>query len=331
MKEMPEREECPICKGVDFAVLFEAAPLDYSVTQSFPIAVCEGCGHGVTMGVDEVANAELYEQGNYDAREGGLRKLLRPLLDVLERNKVKGLQNWAEKGSVFEIGTGKGRFLLAAQQAGFEVAGIEPSRRSLAFARAALGDVVSGEMLNEHVNRSARRHTAVCMWHVLEHIPEPSSVLADVRRLLQSNGVLMVAVPNFASLQSRYGQANWYHLDPPRHVNHFTTEGLCSLLKSANFEVLHVDYTSFFQNWVGDTVTLLNRLSPGKNALLNLLKMNRQFFSSVGPLPAVLNIAWNAMLLPVLLLPSLLLTAISQAWRMPGTIVVYARMTDSAQ
>jgi hypothetical protein len=169
------------------------------------------------------------------------------------------------------------------------------------------------------------------MWHVLEHIPEPIGVLADVRRLLQEQGVLMVAVPNFSSLQSKFGQANWYHLDPPRHVNHFTSEGLCSLLKTAGFEVLQVDYTSFFQNWVGDMVTLLNRLSPGKNALLNLLKMNRQFFTTMGPLPASLNILWNAMLFPVLFFPSLLLTVVSQAGHVPGTIVVYARMTDSSR
>jgi SAM-dependent methyltransferase len=328
MTVMQEGVVCPICKGTDFSVRFEAAPLDYCVARAFPIAACMGCGHGITVGANEVESAELYEQGNYDAREGGLRKVLRPLLDGLERNKARALQHWVAKGSVFEIGTGKGRFLLAARQAGFEVGGIEPSCRSLAFARATLGDVVSGETLNEHVNRSARLHAAVCMWHVLEHIPEPSAVLADVRRLLQQQGVLMVAVPNFASLQSRYGRANWYHLDPPRHVNHFTPGGLCSLMKTAGFEVLQVDYMSFFQNWVGDIVTLLNRLSPGKNALLNLLKMNRQFFATVGPLPAVLNILWNAILLPVLLLPSLLLTLFSQACQMPGTIVVYARMTD---
>ncbi len=47
-------------------------------------------------------------------------------------------------------------------------------------------------------------------------------MLEDIRRLLSANGALIIAVPNAGGLQARIFGPQWFHLDVPRHLYHFT-------------------------------------------------------------------------------------------------------------
>ena len=302
-----------------------ARPLDYCTPEAFEIVACDCCGHGRTIVPPAFAAGGLYETAGYDQHESGLRRLLRPLLDALEEHKVKDLQRWTRSGSLLEIGAGKGRFLAAARAAGFEVHGIEPSERSRRFCRALLGPVVDGRTLDELAASPGRRYEVVYLWHVLEHLHSPDETLAQLRALLAPEGLLVLAVPNFASMQAVWGGADWYHLDPPRHRHHFTPAGLRMLLRRHGFDVLEVSHDSHFQNFLGETISLLNRVSPGKDALLNALKSNRQFFEAVGPVRAWLTVLWNCVaLVPAGLVGACLLGAARVRLR-AGTVVAYAR------
>ena len=61
----------------------------------------------------------------------------------------------------------------------------------------------------------------VIVWHVLEHLDEPRATVAEIRRITRPGGRLIVAVPNYSSLQARWAGAAWFHLDLPRHLHHF--------------------------------------------------------------------------------------------------------------
>jgi hypothetical protein len=156
-------------------------------------------------------------------------------------------------------------------------------------------------------------------------LPGPDDSLVRLRALLRTGGLLALAVPNFASSQAAWGRGDWYHLDPPRHLHHFTPASLRALLERHAFEVLAVSQDSHFQNFLGETISLLNRISPGKNALPNALKSNRQFFDAVGPARAWLSVLWNcAALVPATLVGACLMAA-ARARHRAGTLVIYAR------
>jgi SAM-dependent methyltransferase len=70
---------------------------------------------------------------------------------------------------------------------------------------------------------------AVVMWHVLEHLADPVSVLTAAAEKLAPGGVLAVAVPNPASLQFRVLKARWMHLDAPRHLRLAPPQALVSI------------------------------------------------------------------------------------------------------
>ena len=78
----------------------------------------------------------------------------------------------------------------------------------------------------------------ISLWHVLEHLPQTEEVITKIHDLLTSKGVLIVAVPNFSSHDSLHYKKNWAALDVPRHLWHFTPEGLEKMFFSAGFKLL---------------------------------------------------------------------------------------------
>lgn len=113
---------------------------------------------------------------------------------------------------------------------------------------------------------------AVIMWHVLEHLPHPEKTLAEIRRILKPGGRLILAVPNFGSLQSQRTGNDWFHLDLPRHLYHFTPETLQRLLTCNGFHSESVRHMAMLQNSFGWLQSLLNRISgTPRNSLYSLL------------------------------------------------------------
>jgi SAM-dependent methyltransferase len=69
----------------------------------------------------------------------------------------------------------------------------------------------------------------VTFWHVLEHLEDPKLALIEARRILKTDGRLMVAVPNIESLQAWLFGDVWLHLDVPRHRWHFSPRTLAAV------------------------------------------------------------------------------------------------------
>ncbi len=72
------------------------------------------------------------------------------------------------------------------------------------------------------------------MNHVIEHVPPPTELLRECRRILK-NGVLVAITPNAASRgHRRYGK-DWRGFEPD-HLQIFTVEALITLATGAGFD-----------------------------------------------------------------------------------------------
>jgi len=100
------------------------------------------------------------------------------------------------------------------------------------------------------------------MWHVLEHLPNPLEALAEVSRLLKPGGWFIAMVPNIASFEFQIFQADWLHLDLPRHLYHFSPRTLQQMLEKANLAALRIAFQ-------------IEPLSL-EDSLRNLLRIKRQ-------------------------------------------------------
>ena len=141
----------------------------------------------------------------------------------------------------------------------------------------------------------------VVMWHVLEHVRDPKKNIETAARILKPGGRLVVAVPNFASLQARLGRGRWFHLDVPRHLFHFTPETLRGLLTRAKFSQVRTSFLSIEQNPFGLLQTSLNLLFGRPNRLYKALKRGTQAGLSLGHLLFWRGVYWALMPLAVLL------------------------------
>lgn len=331
LNENRNKSECPVCCALTMTKEFIATPLDYTLRENFDINTCGECGHGVTEADKEISTesaALLYNKGSYDSKEKAWHRIMKPFLRFLESGKLKYLNKNMLKGKrLLEVGCGKGRFLELARNAGYEVYGLEPSVRSYAFAHMRLGDVVAPVTLEniDSLDRLKGPYDVIVFWHVLEHFQNPNGALKKAKKLLTNNGRIIIAVPNIASWQAAIGKANWYHLDPPRHLHHFTSESLKIILERHNLSIERLFFNSLYQNYVGDLITLINCFLPDKNVIFNMLRLNRHYINSAGLGRALFMFIAASLSTFILAVPISFVTLLSQVADKSGTMVAIVK------
>ena len=103
---------------------------------------------------------------------------------------------------------------------------------------------------------------AITMFHVLEHLYDPSSYLQAAHNLLQPGGKLIVQVPNAACWQFLLFGENWNGLDVPRHLVDFRARDLDALLEECGFELVRHKHFSLRDNPAGLATTMAPGLDP---------------------------------------------------------------------
>lgn len=141
---------------------------------------------------------------------------------------------------LLDIGCGPGFFLKTAKARGWRVLGVEPSAQASAHARSLGVEVVEG-FFNAETAEGLGQFDAIHLNNMLEHVPDPISVIVAARNLLVRGGLLCVGVPNdFSPFQitasSAPGVGEWW-LAPPHHLNYFDFETLAALVNRMGFAV----------------------------------------------------------------------------------------------
>lgn len=168
------------------------------------------------------------------------------------RRLTRLLEHVAPPARLLEIGCGGGWFLQAAQEAGFEVEGIELSGELATHAHEMTGARVAGDSA-EALDREPQSLGVVCHFNVLSHLRAPSRVFEMTARALRPGGWLYVLTGNRAELRSRddgaFPGSDW---GTPQHLFHYSETTLRRLLEKTGFEPVAIHRSP----------VLLNRLTP---------------------------------------------------------------------
>lgn len=178
--------------------------------------------------------------------------------DRLWKRRLRKLNKTKKSGSVLDVGSGIGQFLSLARNFYADVYGTEVSSTAIQIAKESYQlDLFAGTLENPALQ--GKVFDNITLFHVLEHVPDPRSVLDTCHRLLRAEGILVIAVPNeVTSLRAiirriltkakvfksrRLGDfglpritldANTHEV----HLSHFTPAVLHRLLEATGFSVI---------------------------------------------------------------------------------------------
>lgn len=228
------------------------------------LAVCTGCGAGMTWPIPDSHELELAYDGWYRPSSGRFAGGGDRVLRLSRAWLAKRLDAIAPSGPILDVGAGDGTLVRALRRRGREAVGLE---------RAGGHEHVIARDLLEF-NERAGQWAAVVFWHSLEHVPHSAAALDRARDLLKDDGVLVVAVPNLSSWQAELFGPNWFHLDIPRHLTHLPAQVVVEALTSRGLEVERVSYWRGGQvlfGWLFGLVGLL----PGRPDLYAAIRRPR--------------------------------------------------------
>ncbi|MEX0360002.1 MAG: class I SAM-dependent methyltransferase [Allomuricauda sp.] len=135
--------------------------------------------------------------------------------------------------NLLDFGAGTGDFLATAKERGFEVYGVEPNPK--ARDRAKQKGIELSESLS---NFKGSKYGVITLWHVLEHLPNLDGQLKELKELLEEDGLLVVAVPNYKSFDAKHYKSHWAAYDVPRHLWHFSRTSISKLFERHQMEVI---------------------------------------------------------------------------------------------
>ncbi len=235
---MPEHVPCALCQKD------HARP--YLVTAAETLVRCGGCGlvyvnPRPARAVIEASYEEEFFLDEYRAVYGldyvedapNIRRIARERLGMIER--------FRPGGSLLDVGCAAGFLLDEARGRGWAVQGVEVSRYASAYARDVLRlPVVTGTL--ESAGFPAERFDAVVCYYVLEHLPNPLTLVQEIARILRPGGLVSVAVPNLAGLYARLRRREWLREREIHrgHLYEFTPRTLRKVLERAGFRIRHL-------------------------------------------------------------------------------------------
>jgi SAM-dependent methyltransferase len=231
---------CVLCGGEHHRVLFEGRDWLHGQPVEAKMLQCNGCGL-IYLWPQPARVLESYPDdyaphvGQSDSAgiafstgyQGGLLRKARLVAQF-------------PSGPLLDLGCGAGEFLaVAGSLADRPLWGMDISQQALKRARQQFDlDVWSGDAPGLPLADGSVG--VVTLWHVLEHLAKPQAALNDIARVLQPQGVLVLACPMVDSWEARLFGRYWAGYDVPRHLFSFSRQTLSQMLGRAGFEAVEI-------------------------------------------------------------------------------------------
>jgi len=227
------KRDCPVCKSSEHTHFANNGYLDYSK--------CQNCGL-VFM------NPTLDELSVQDGFKGGddllmsYFKLIQKYkkFDTLtdtkpnpkEDNKLKDICDFKQNGKLLDIGCSVGDFLHKAKYF-YEVEGVEVNPNTSAYAKKYFKvhtDYLSNLKLK-------KEYDIVTLHQILYGVPDNTSLLKDIHKILKDDGILYINTPNSDSYAMKLFGGKCNHLYGYTSLNIFNRQSVEKLAKLSGFKV----------------------------------------------------------------------------------------------
>jgi len=151
---------------------------------------------------------------------------------------VDSFAAYRNNNRLLDIGCGAGSLLMAAKRANWNAEGVDVSasaiedlhRRGL---KAFQGDLIEASYPTAYFD-------VVTAGELIEHVPDPASLVAEIARILRPGGILWATTPHSKGASARLLKLKWSVIAPPEHLHLFSIRGLKKLLARHGFRRVRV-------------------------------------------------------------------------------------------
>jgi len=180
---------------------------------------------------------KYYESEDYISHSDSKNSLQDKVYQIVKSHmlskKAKWVRRYFKQGDILDFGAGTGEFLNTMRKYLWNVEGVEPNKNARDLA------ILKRLDLKADLSKLRfKKFDVISLWHVLEHLPDLEIKIAEFYELLQEDGILIIAVPNYRSYDAEFYKEDWAAWDVPRHLWHFSREGLAEKFSVHNFELV---------------------------------------------------------------------------------------------
>jgi 2-polyprenyl-3-methyl-5-hydroxy-6-metoxy-1,4-benzoquinol methylase len=260
MKQVSTQEvACPLCAA-------RVPMISHFKNGADRIRKCPACS--VAFVYPHVSGPELLSQysPNY----------FRERYDSLQQSEYLNMKSWQNKiamclgqvdrlrgaktGLLLDVGCGKGWFLEAARERGWQVQGVELCAEVAKETMERVGtQVYIGNIFD--VELPSETFDLVTMFDVIEHLEAPIEALRICYRILKPGGALALSTPNLCGLGCRLLGARAFAVWPDEHIFYFGPASMKRALHLADFTDIEIASREIYPE---NAATIISRLL-GKN------------------------------------------------------------------
>lgn len=267
---MRQTIKCNNCDSTNYQILYEE-----SIAQIHKIVKCKDCGlmYAIPLEIDQL---EIVGEGEVSAKtlKTAFASNFSSIVDQKEKIQIRDYLSSIKyvekinpmKGTALEIGSSHGYFLHELEKRGWDVTGIEPSKNRREIANRLFGYQLVPDKL-EDSNLPENFFNAIFLFHVIEHVLDPSDFISILYKYLKPGGLLVVETPTYDTLTYKILRHRERSIKSNGHLFFFTKNNLRKIMEKKGFTTLkHIR--------VGRTLTL-ERLFWNISKIINNEKIDK--------------------------------------------------------
>lgn len=230
---------------------------EFISTKNFIVFKCTHCGFGYT---DKLSS----QTGDYHRDDTYIQE--EKLFENIFNRRIKEISKFIKSGKVLEIGCSTGLMLSLLQKKGFNVKGVEISKKA---AEAAAKRGIEVTVAPFEKMKFNEKFDVIILNHTLEHLEDPVKTLEKAKSILTPKGYLMIDLPNFDSPMAKFLKKRWPHLLPDEHLWHFTPKSFETIFKKLNFKVLKIKKASGIWDFANPYKEIFHSFAGFKKRFVN--------------------------------------------------------------
>lgn len=230
---------CPICNSVDSKIYLRKDGNNGEKERVF-LYRCAFCD---TVYLGNQKKLGEYDENLYSYYKKYQGKKKEEVFSSLTRKSysdvLRLLNAYGGGKSILDVGCGKGDFVDAALDEGYEAEGIELSQSAVNIARGFGLPVRNEDFFSNEISIASR--DIVTMFEVIEHLSNPLQFIDRAAEVVKPGGLIYLTTPNFNSLDRKALGVKWDAINR-EHLVYFTPATLLNLInKNPALTLLHME------------------------------------------------------------------------------------------